>query len=123
MSTVVAAVVTSRSQYARVKTALQALTEDSRIDFHLIVSGGALVHRFGHISDSIEAAGLEIDRKIHTLLEAGKPVAQAKTTGMAIVEYATAFEEFDPDVMLTSGDRHETMAITLALSYLYIPVV
>ena len=123
MSTVVAAVVTSRSQYARVKTTLQALSEDSRIDFHLIVSGGALVHRFGDISDIIEAAGLEIDRKIHTLLEAGEPVTQAKTTGVALVEYATAFEEFDPDLMLTSGDRHETMASTLAASYLNIPVV
>jgi UDP-hydrolysing UDP-N-acetyl-D-glucosamine 2-epimerase len=106
-----------------VKTALQALTEDDRIDFHLIVSGGALVHRFGDLSDIISEAGIEIDRKIHTLLEAGEPVAQAKTTGMGLVEYATAFEELDPDVMLTSGDRHETMASTLAASYLNIPVV
>ncbi len=123
MTTIVAAVVTSRSQYARVKTALQALTEDDRIDFYLIVSGGALVHRFGDLSDIISEAGMEIDRKIHTLLEAGEPVAQAKTTGMGLVEYATAFEELDPDVMLTSGDRHETMASTLAASYLNIPVV
>ncbi|WP_081927503.1 UDP-N-acetylglucosamine 2-epimerase [Halobellus rufus] len=123
MSNRVAAVVTSRSQYARVKTALQALNDDDRIDFYLIVSGGALVHRFGDISDIMEDAGLEIDKKIHTLLEAGEPVAQAKTTGMGLVEYATAFEEFNPDVMLTSGDRHETMASTLAASYLNIPVV
>jgi len=119
----VAAVVTSRSQYARVKTALQSLNSDERIDLYLVVSGGALVHRFGDISDIMEDAGLEIDKKIHTLLEGGEPVAQAKTTGMGLVEYATAFEEFDPDLMLTSGDRHETMASTLAASYLNIPVV
>ncbi len=123
MSNSVAAVVTSRSQYARVKTALQALNDDDRIEFYLIVSGGALVHRFGDISDIVEDAGLEINKKIHTLLEAGEPVAQAKTTGMGLVEYATAFEEFDPDVVLTSGDRHETMASTLAASYLNTPVV
>lgn len=123
MSNSVAAVVTSRSQYARVKTALQALDEDDRIDLYLIVSGGALVHRFGDISEIIEDAGLVIDKKIHTLLEAGEPVAQAKTTGMGLVEYATAFKEFNPDLMLTSGDRHETMASTLAASYLNIPVI
>ena len=67
MSNSVAAVVTSRSQYARVKTALQALNEDERIEFYLIVSGGALVHRFGDISDIMKEAGLEIDKKIHTL--------------------------------------------------------
>ncbi|QKG92040.1 UDP-N-acetylglucosamine 2-epimerase (hydrolyzing) [Halorubrum salinarum] len=123
MTTTVVSVVTSRSQYARVKTALQALTEDDRVDFYLIVSGGALVHRFGDLSDIISEAGMEIDKKIHTLLEAGEPVAQAKTTGMGLVEYATAFEELDPDMMLTSGDRHETIASSLAASYLNIPVV
>jgi UDP-hydrolysing UDP-N-acetyl-D-glucosamine 2-epimerase len=105
------------------KTVLQALTEDSRIDFHLVISGGALVHRFGDLSDTISEAGMEIDKKIHTLLEAGEPVAQAKTTGIGLVEYATTFEEVDPDLLLTSGDRHETMASTLASSYLNIPVV
>jgi UDP-hydrolysing UDP-N-acetyl-D-glucosamine 2-epimerase len=66
---------------------------------------------------------MEIDKEIHTLFEAGEPVAQAKTTGIGLVEYATALEEFNPDLMLTSGDRHETMAGTIAASYLNIPVV
>jgi len=123
MNNSVVAVVTSRSQYARVKTALQALSGDDRIKLYIIASGGALVHRFGDISGIMKESGLEIDKKIQTLLESGDPVAQAKTTGMGLVEYATAFEEFNPDVMLTSGDRHETMASTLAASYLNIPVV
>ena len=123
MYTSVAAVVTSRSQYARLKTVLQGLNDDDRIKLFIILSGGSLVHRFGNISDIVETAGLEINKKIHTLLEAGEPVAQAKTTGMGLIEYATAFNEFAPDVMLTSGDRHETMACTLAASYLNIPVV
>ena len=121
--TSIVSVVTSRSQYARVQTALQALNEDRRIELSLIVSGGALVHRFGDLPAIIERAGMQIHKKIHTLLEAGTPVAQAKTTGLALVEYATAFEQINPDVLLTSGDRYETMASTLAASYLNIPVV
>lgn len=123
MSTIVAAVVSSRSQYARVKTALQILEDDERVNFYLIGSGGALVHRFGDLSELVGEAGLEFEKEIHTLLESGEPVAQAKTTGMGMIEYATAFEDIDPDVMLTSGDRYETMASTLAASYLNIPVV
>ncbi|MCS4047525.1 UDP-hydrolyzing UDP-N-acetyl-D-glucosamine 2-epimerase [Salinibacter ruber] len=119
----VATVVTSRSQYARVKTALQALNESNRVNLSIILSGGALVHRFGDLSDIIRQAGLQVEKKIHTLLEAGDPVAQAKTTGMGLVEYATALRELDPDLMLTSGDRYETMACTLAASYLNVPVV
>jgi len=66
---------------------------------------------------------MEIHSRVHTLLEAGTPVAQAKTTGLALVEYATAFEQIGPDALLISGDRYETMASTLAASYLNIPVV
>ncbi len=123
MTTSVATVITTRSQYARVKTVLEHLHNDGRTDLSIILSGGSLVHRFGDISDIIEDSGLEIDRKIHTLLEAGDPIAQAKTTGIGLIEYATAFEEIDPDLLLASGDRYETMASTLAASYLNIPVV
>lgn len=123
MSVSVVSVVTSRSQYARIKTALECLSQDKRIDLHLILSGGSLVHRFGNLLDIIHEAGMEVDQEIHTLLEAGEPVAQAKTTGLGLIEYATALENCEPDVVLTSGDRHETMACTLAASYMNIPVV
>lgn len=123
MTVGVVAVVTSRSQYARVKTALQALNKDDRIEFNLIVSGGALAHRYGNLTDVISDDGLTIDTKIQTLLEAGEPVTQAKTTGLGLMEYATALDDYEPDVLLTSGDRYETMASTLAASYLNIPVV
>lgn len=123
MALTVASVVTTRSQYARVKSVYQSLHTDSRIDFRLIVSGGALVHRFGALTETIEAAGIEIEKEIHTLLDGGKPVTQAKTTGMGLIEFATELADIDPDVLLTSGDRHETMATTLAASYLNVPVV
>ncbi len=123
MPTRVASIVTTRSQYARVKTVYQSLEADERIDFRLIVSGGGLVHRFGELTDTIETAGIDIEKKIHTLLEGGEPVTQAKTTGMGLIEYASALEDIDPDLLLTSGDRYETMATTLAASYLNLPVV
>jgi UDP-hydrolysing UDP-N-acetyl-D-glucosamine 2-epimerase len=123
MNRSVAAVVTTRSQYARIKTVYRALIEDDRIDFDLVVSGGGLVHRFGDLSEVIDDAEMEITKKIHTLVEGGEPVTQAKTTGMGLVEFATAFTEIGPDVVLTSGDRYETMATTIAASYLNIPVV
>jgi UDP-hydrolysing UDP-N-acetyl-D-glucosamine 2-epimerase len=123
MTDSVASVVTTRSQYARVKTLYKRLESDPRVDFDLIVSGGGLVHRFGDLTETLAAEGIEVERKIHTLLEGGEPVNQAKTTGMGLVEFATAFRELDPDVVLTSGDRYETMATTMAASYLNIPVV
>lgn len=123
MKKTVASIVTTRSQYARVKSVYQTLDEDSRIKFALIVSGGGLVHRFGDLTEIIESEGVEIEKKIHTLLEGGEPVTQAKTTGMGLIEYSTALDELDPDILLTSGDRYETIATTIAASYLNIPVI
>lgn len=119
----VASIVTTRSQYARIKSVYQALNKDSRLEFDLIVSGGGLVHRFGDLTEIIEEEGISIEKEIHTLLEGGEPVTQAKTTGMGLIEYSTALDELDPDVLLTSGDRYETIATTIAASYLNIPVI
>lgn len=121
--TKVASIVTTRSQYARVKSVYRVLEDDSEIVFRLIVSGGGLVHRFGELTETIKAAGISIEKEIHTLLEGDEPVTQAKTTGMGLIEFSTALQDIGPDLLLTSGDRYETIAATLAASYLNIPVI
>jgi len=42
---------------------------------------------------------------------------------MGLIEYSTALGELDPDVLLTSGDRYEMIATTIAASYLHLPVI
>lgn len=122
MTQSIAAIVTTRSQYARVKTLYQRLAEHEAVNFELIVAGGALVHRFGELTDVIEDAGIEITKEINTLIEGGNPVTQAKTTGLGLLEYATSLEEIDPDIVVTTGDRFETMATIIAATYLNIPI-
>jgi UDP-hydrolysing UDP-N-acetyl-D-glucosamine 2-epimerase len=46
----------------------------------------------------------------------------AKSTGLAIIELATQFENLRPDMVLTVADRYETMATAIAASYMNIPV-
>ena len=46
----------------------------------------------------------------------------AKSTGLAIVELATHFENLKPDIVLTVADRFETLATAVAASYMNIPV-
>ncbi|WP_247730619.1 UDP-N-acetylglucosamine 2-epimerase [Halovivax limisalsi] len=123
MATSVVSIISTRSQYARIKTVLTALQESPEIDLRLVITGGTLVHRFGNLTETIESDDLEIEKKIHTLIEGDEPVTQAKTTGIGLVEFATALDEIDPDVVLMTGDRYETMASTLAASYLNVPVI
>jgi UDP-hydrolysing UDP-N-acetyl-D-glucosamine 2-epimerase len=46
----------------------------------------------------------------------------AKSTGMAIMELATMFENLQPDIVVTVADRFETMATAVAASYMNIPL-
>jgi len=46
----------------------------------------------------------------------------AKSTGMAIMELATMFENMKPDIVVTVADRFETMATAVAASYMNIPI-
>lgn len=123
MVNTVASIVTTRSQYARVKTVYQALNDHPKVEFKLIVSAGGLVHRYGDLTKILEEANIPIEKEIHTLLEGGEPITQAKTTGMGLIEFSTALDEIAPDLLLTSGDRYETIATTVAASYLNIPVI
>jgi UDP-hydrolysing UDP-N-acetyl-D-glucosamine 2-epimerase len=46
----------------------------------------------------------------------------AKSTGLGLLELPTAFERLRPDVVITVGDRFETMATALAATYMNIPL-
>ena len=67
--------------------------------------------------------GFKIDKKIYFLIEGENPVTMAKSTGLGLIGIADALDELKPDLVFTVGDRFETMATTLATSYMNIPLV
>lgn len=86
-------VVTARPSYARVKTALQSIKEHSELELQLVLAGSALLDRYGNASKIIEKDGFEVTERIFNVLEGETPTAMAKTTGIAIMELATAFQK------------------------------
>jgi UDP-hydrolysing UDP-N-acetyl-D-glucosamine 2-epimerase len=46
----------------------------------------------------------------------------AKSTGLGLLELPTAFDRLAPDIVITVGDRFETMATALAATYMNIPL-
>ena len=45
-----------------------------------------------------------------------------KSTGLAIIEIANCFSELKPDIVLTIGDRYETISTAIAAAYMNIPL-
>lgn len=119
----VAVCMTSRGNYATIGSVLHALNDDPEVELDIIVAGASMIDRFGRLSTMLEDDGLEVTRELYNLLESGTTEGAAKTTGLSMLEFTNEMTRLDPDVVITIGDRYETMAVTLSASYLNIPVV
>lgn len=118
----VCVVVHSRANYGRIKSVMQAVQEHPKLQLQLLVGSSALLQRFGSVINIIRKDGFTENAVVHSILEGETPTTMAKSTGLAIVELATHFENLKPDIVLTVADRFETLATAVAASYMNITV-
>ena len=81
-----------------------------------------LLDRYGTVAEQIKEDGFEPLAEVFMLIEGENPTTMAKSTGVGLMELPTVFERIKPDIVLTVGDRFETMATTLASAYMNIPI-
>jgi UDP-hydrolysing UDP-N-acetyl-D-glucosamine 2-epimerase len=118
----VGVVVTARPSYSRIKTALRAIAAHRDLELKLIVAASALLDRYGNAVEYIERDGFDLAARVYMVLEGENLTAMAKTTGLGLMELATALDNIRPDVVVTVADRYETMATAVAASYMNIPL-
>ncbi len=119
----VAVVVTARPSYSRIKSALRAITQHPDLELQLIVAASALLDRYGDAVRVMSEDGFDIAARVYMVLEGDRPALMAKTTGLGLIEIATALDNLRPDAVVTIADRYETMATAVAASYMNIPLV
>ena len=115
-------VVGSRANYSSIKSAMAAIAAHPDLELQVVVAASAVLDRYGSVVDLIEADGFEPAARLFMLVEGETPVTMAKSTGLGLIELPTVFERLAPDVVVTVGDRFETMATTLAAAYMNIPI-
>ncbi|PHN08605.1 UDP-N-acetylglucosamine 2-epimerase [Flavilitoribacter nigricans] len=116
-------VVTARPSYSRMKTALQAIKEHPDLELQLVVAASALLSRYGNAYRFMERDGFTIAARVFNVLEGENLLAQAKTTGLGIIELTNVFEHLQPDAVITIADRFETISTAIAAAYMNIPLV
>jgi UDP-hydrolysing UDP-N-acetyl-D-glucosamine 2-epimerase len=119
----VCVVVTARPSYSRIRSALVAIREHPDLELQLVVAASALLDRYGNAVRVIENEGFQIDRRVYMIVEGENLVTSAKSTGHGLAELSTVFDNLGPDVVLTVGDRFETIATAVAAAYLNLPLV
>jgi UDP-hydrolysing UDP-N-acetyl-D-glucosamine 2-epimerase len=115
-------VITTRGNYAKMKTVAQLISQDPQLELQMVVGGGAILSKYGDMVQSLENNGIEIKRHVHFLVEGENPVTMAKSAGLAIGEFSTVFDNLKPDMVLVIADRFECLPLAMAASYMNIPV-
>jgi UDP-hydrolysing UDP-N-acetyl-D-glucosamine 2-epimerase len=118
----VCVVVASRANYARIKTALEAIRDHPDLELQLVAGASLVLERFGNALDIVTQDGFVPDATIRFIIEGETPATMAKSTGLGLLELPTHFERLQPDVVVTVADRFETIATAVAASYMNIPV-
>ncbi len=115
-------VVGSRANYSSIKSTMQAIQAHPDLELQVVVGASALLDRYGSVVEQVEQDGFEPVAKVFMLIEGETPATMAKSTGLGLLELPTIFETLQPDIVLTVGDRFETMSTVLAAAYMNIPL-
>jgi UDP-hydrolysing UDP-N-acetyl-D-glucosamine 2-epimerase len=115
-------VVGSRANYSSIKSAMRAIHARPDLELQVVVAASALLDRYGSVVEVVQRDGFKPAAKVYMLVEGETPATMAKSTGLGLMELPTIFEQLEPAIVLTVGDRFETMATTLAAAYMNIPL-
>lgn len=118
----VCVVVGSRANYASIRSVMRAVADHPALELQLVATASALLERYGAVVEVMRADGFEPDAEVHMLIEGETPLTMAKSTGLGLLELPAVFGRLAPDVVLTVGDRFETMATALAATYMNLPL-
>ena len=115
-------VTANRAEYSRVKTVLEAISKNQKLEYILIVIGSHLLRKYGNTYREIERDGFTIHERIYNTIEGENPVTMAKSAGFAIIELATLLDSYKPDFVVALTDRYETLSAAVTAAFLNIPV-
>lgn len=115
-------VTVGRSDYGIYHPLLREIQSDEECELHLIVGGAHLSPLYGHTIEEIERDGFEIKQRVHMLLSGDSPEAVAVSIGVGVINFAGAYRNGRPDILVLLGDRFEMLAAALAALPLRIPI-
>lgn len=101
---------------------MRAIADHPDLRLQVVAGASALLDRYGAVVDLMRREGFAPDAYVYMLLEGETPTTMAKSTGLGLLELPTVFDQLRPDIVLTVGDRFETMSTALAATYMNIPL-
>lgn len=112
----------TRANYGRLKTVMDSIIYNPKLELKIIVTGMHLVEEFGYTVREIEKDGYNIDAKVDMNLSNDRGAGMCKALGLALIGITQAIESINPDIILVLGDRDEDLAGAIIGAHMNIPV-
>ena len=112
----------SRATYGYSKNVMVAMRAFPELELQTLVTGMHLLPELGSSIDLIRADGFPISAEVPLAPADERPGAWSRALGHGITGIADAFERLQPDIVVLSGDRVETMGCCIAAAYMTIPI-
>lgn len=112
----------TRAEYGLLRWVMEGIVNSTTLHLQIVATGMHLSPEFGMTVNQIEQDGFQVDRKIEMLLSSDSAVGVTKSTGLATISFAEAFNELSPDLIMLLGDRYELLAASTAALIARIPV-
>ena len=113
-------VIYNRSNYGRLKPILLLANKNKNIDLQIIVSSSGVLSRYGNLDKIIIKDGLKINYSFFSHIEGENDLSMTKSTWLIIIELSSILKKLNPDILVTIGDRYETLATAICGSYMNI---
>jgi UDP-hydrolysing UDP-N-acetyl-D-glucosamine 2-epimerase len=101
---------------------MRAVQRRDDLELQVVASASALLDRFGAVVDVLEGDGFVTDARVNMIIEGEDPVTMAQSAGLGLLSLPATFSRLAPDVVVSVGDRFETMATAVAAAYMNIPL-
>ena len=79
--------------------------------------------KYGDLGEIIKKDGFKVNYVFFSHIEGENNLTMTKSVSIIIHELSTAFQVLNPDIVVTIGDRYETMATGICSSFLNIYLV
>jgi UDP-N-acetylglucosamine 2-epimerase (non-hydrolysing)/GDP/UDP-N,N'-diacetylbacillosamine 2-epimerase (hydrolysing) len=110
----------SRSEYGVMRSLLKEIESHPDFELNVIVSGSHLSDIYGNSVNDIKNDGFNILAEIDILPNNDDEISMVGAFGKCLLEVAKVLKENRPDIFLIQADRTESLAATIAASYLNI---
>ena len=113
-------VIYNRSNYGRLKPILEIIKRSNSFELQLVLTSSSVLYKYGDLADIIKKDGFKINYLFFSHIEGENNVTMTKSVSIIINELTTAFKLLRPNMIVTIGDRYETMATGICASFLNI---